>query len=52
MYHVSTFAIRASVAAYVEKVLIPELEPGTVIILDNLATHKNAAAARGLRRRE
>jgi transposase len=27
--------------AYVEQVLIPELEPGTVVILDNLATHKS-----------
>lgn len=26
-------------AAYVEKVLVPELVPGTVVILDNLATH-------------
>ena len=24
---------------YIEKVLIPELEPGSVVILDNLATH-------------
>ena len=36
-------------AAYVEKVLVPELAPGTVVILDNLATHKNAAAAKALR---
>lgn len=36
-------------AAYIEHVLIPELEPGTVVILDNLATHKNAAAAKALR---
>lgn len=36
-------------AAYVEQVLVPELEPGTVAILDNLATHKNAAAAKALR---
>lgn len=35
--------------AYVEQVLIPELEPGTVVILDNLATHKNAAAAKAMR---
>ena len=35
-------------AAYVEKVLVPELEPGTVVILDNLATHKNAAAAKAM----
>ena len=33
-------------ATYVEQVRIPELEekPGTVVILDNLATHRNAAA--------
>ncbi|MBY6058587.1 transposase [Leisingera daeponensis] len=31
--------------AYVEKVLIPELEPGSVVILDNLATHKSDKAA-------
>jgi transposase len=35
-------------AAYVEKVLVPELEPGTVVILDNLATHKNAVAAKAM----
>ena len=36
-------------AAYVENVLIAELAPGTVVILDNLATHKNAAAAKAMR---
>ena len=36
-------------AAYIEHVLVPELEPGTVVILDNLATHKNAAAAKAMR---
>lgn len=36
-------------AAYVEQVLVPELEPGTVVILDNLATHKNAIAAKAMR---
>lgn len=36
-------------AAYVEKVLVPELEPGTVVILDNLATQKNAVAAKAMR---
>ena len=39
----------AAFTAYVEKVLVPELSPGTVVILDNLATHKNAEAARALR---
>ncbi len=37
-------------AAYVEHVLVPELEPGTVVILDNLATHKNAAATNPVRK--
>jgi hypothetical protein len=32
--------------AYVEQVLVPELESGTVVVLGNLATHKNAAAAK------
>jgi hypothetical protein len=30
-------------------VLVPDLEPGTVVILDNLATHKNTAAAKAMR---
>jgi len=34
---------------YIEKVLIPELEPGSVVILDNLATHKSEAAAQMLK---
>lgn len=36
-------------AAYVEKVLVPELAPGTVVILDNLATHRNALATEAMR---
>ncbi|MCE8008665.1 transposase [Aestuariivita sp.] len=28
---------------------MPELTPGTVVILDNLATHKNATAAKAMR---
>ena len=36
-------------AIYIEKVLIPELASGTVVILDNLATHKNAIAANAMR---
>src|SRR6056297_1356533 len=36
-------------AAYVSQVLVPVLEPGTVVILDNLATHKNAAADKAMR---
>ena len=36
-------------AAYVKEVLVPVLAPGTVVILDNLATHRNIAAAHALR---
>ena len=36
-------------SAYVSQVLVPELEPGTVVILDNLAAHQNAAAAKAMR---
>ena len=35
--------------AYVRNVLAPELQPGTVVICDNLATHYNQAAAATLR---
>ena len=34
---------------YVEKVLLPELEPGSVVILNNLATHKSDTAAQMLK---
>ena len=37
-------------AAYVEKVLVPELDSGTVVILDNLATNKNVEAAKDMRK--
>ncbi len=36
-------------ATYVRKVLVPEIEPGTVVVLDNLATHRNVEAACALR---
>ncbi len=36
-------------AACVEHLLVPEPTPGTVVIPDNLATHRNAAAARAMR---
>ncbi|MDQ1902337.1 transposase [Paracoccus sp. WLY502] len=36
-------------AAYVEKVLVPELMPGTVVILDNLATYRNVEAAKAIK---
>jgi transposase len=35
--------------AYVRNVLAPELQPGTAVICDNLATHYNKAAAAALR---
>ena len=28
--------------AYVEQVLVPELRPGDIVIMDNLASHKGA----------
>lgn len=34
---------------YIRDVLAPELQPGTVVICDNLATHYNKAAAETLR---
>ena len=36
---------REAFDTFIEKVLLPELEPGTVVILDNLATHKSDKAA-------
>lgn len=36
-------------AAYVKQVLAPSLTPGSVVILDNLATHRNVEAAKALR---
>ncbi|MFV2054806.1 IS630 family transposase [Aliiroseovarius sp. YM-037] len=36
-------------AAYVREVLIPEIGPGTAVILDNLATHRNKEAAAALK---
>ena len=39
----------AAFEAYVTQVMLPELEPGTAVILDNLATHKNAATAKAMR---
>ena len=38
-------------AACVETRLAPAIAPGTVVILDNLSTHKNARAAQALRQR-
>ena len=31
---------RSAFEAYVEKVLVPELEPGRVVLMDNLSSHK------------
>ena len=36
-------------ANYMRDVLIPEIEPGTVVVLDNLATQRNKEAAKALR---
>ena len=36
-------------AAYIRQVLAPELLPGTVVICDNLATHRNKDAAQALK---
>ena len=36
---------------YIETQLAPVLEPGTVVILDNLSTHKSRRAAQALRKR-
>ena len=41
----------AAFATYVETQLAPALEPGTVVILDNLSTHRNPRAAQALRER-
>jgi len=35
--------------AYIREVLVPEIQPGTVVILENLATHKNKEAEAVLR---
>lgn len=36
---------------YIETQLAPSLEPGTIVILDNLSTHKSPRAAEALRQR-
>jgi len=40
---------RRSFAAYIRQVLARELLPGTVVICDNLATHRNKDAAQALK---
>lgn len=42
---------RAAFETYIETQLAPELEPGTVVILDNLAPHKSVAAENALKAR-
>lgn len=36
-------------ATYVREVLVREIKPGTVVVLDNLATHYNAEASQALK---
>lgn len=36
-------------AAYIREGLVKEIAPGTLVILDNLATHRNKEAAQALR---
>jgi transposase len=35
---------------YVEKVLVPTLSPGDVVVMDNLASHKGVAVRRAIRK--
>ena len=41
----------AAFETYIETQLAPALDPGTVVILDNLSTHKNQRAAKVLKKR-
>ncbi len=41
----------AAFDTYIETQLAPVLEPGTVVVLDNLSTHKSPRAAKALRRK-
>lgn len=43
---------QAAFDAYVETQLAPVLDPGTVVILDNLSTHRSPRAAEALRQRQ
>ena len=38
-----------SFLAYVEQVLLPELRPGDIVIIDNLGSHKGKAVRRAIR---
>lgn len=42
----------AAFAAYVEKALVPEPSPGTVVIPDNLATHRTGHTEPATRRKQ
>ena len=39
-----------SFRAYVEKMLVPTLKPGDVVIMDNLGSHKGKAVRHAIRR--
>ena len=40
---------RIAFEAYLEQVLIPELAPGSIVVMDNLSAHKSAAITEMLR---
>ena len=40
---------RQSFRAYVEQFLVPTLEPGDIVIMDNLGSHKGQAVRRAIR---
>lgn len=40
----------AAFLTYVDQVLLPELRPGDIVVMDNLAAHKGAGVARRIRR--
>ena len=40
---------RAAFRAYVEQVLVPTLQPGDIVVMDNLGSHKGIAIRRAIR---
>ena len=40
----------AAFLAYVKKVLVPTLEPGDIVVMDNLAAHRSAAVREAIHR--
>ena len=40
----------AAFLAYVDKVLVPTLEPGDIVVMDNLAAHRSAAVRKAIHR--